>query len=788
MTKHMRDNVQLEVLRDITDDVIESDFVPYSCLFDPNTLLTKNGELMQIIKITGFTYEVITNEEADLRQIIRKALGKSIRTNEYAVWLHTLRRKKRLSPDGHYPDEFSHSLHEAWKERNEWDRKFTNELYITVLKEGQSADITSFSGFVDGLLPARDRAIRNRYLDRLYEELDATVTEMLSHLESFGARRLSIVKRDGIYYGEHLEFLEKLINLEERPMPVPRQDLCTYLSSGEITFAYNAMEVRTAEGHRRFGAVLTVKEYKESGLHRIDEFLQIPCEFIVSQSINFIHADRALSEYQSQKYYTAVSGDEELADMAELTRILNNSRSKTDFGEQQTNIFVIGESIRELESSLKHVRTSLSNSGIITIREDLKFEECYWSMLPGNFEFTTRLTYIDTPHVGGFVNIHNYPAGNAKGCPWGPPVTLFYTAAGTPYFFNFHIVDNGHASIVGPPGSGKLVLINFLISESRKYHNRLFYLDSSGKSQRFVEAIGGSYFQLADPTSATHHLGPLHMADSKANRDFLTLWMSTLIDPTGSSLDEGTFKLFSQAIAHLYTLPDEQRTLSNAATYIATLNPTIAEKLAPWYGSGELAFYFDHPDESVAPKNGIIGFNLKDLLGKHHLLIPVASYLLHRITMTLDGTPSILVLDEAWQLLNSPMFAPRVRQWLSYLTSKNALAVMCTEDLEAAADTGLSHDIIASVASQIYMPDDNAEDMYPDIFGLTEEEATYIEAMNPVYRHFMLKRAGETIVAELNLGGMSRALAILSGEGELEDDYLSKPPGYDDSRAMEYDS
>ena len=67
MDKHMRDNMQLEVLRDITDDVVEADFVPYSCLFDPNTILTKNGELMQIIKITGFTYEVITNEEADLR-------------------------------------------------------------------------------------------------------------------------------------------------------------------------------------------------------------------------------------------------------------------------------------------------------------------------------------------------------------------------------------------------------------------------------------------------------------------------------------------------------------------------------------------------------------------------------------------------------------------------------------------------------------------------------------------------------------------------------------------------
>lgn len=789
MDKHMRDNMQLEVLRDITDDVIESDFVPYSCLFDPNTILTKNGELIQIVKITGFTYEVITNEEADLRQVIRRAVAASINTNEYAVWFHTLRRKKRLSPDGNYPDEFSHTLHEAWKNRNEWDRKFTNELYITVVKEGQNADIVNAKGFFDGLIPARDRAIRNRYLDRVSEELDDVVTEMLSHLESFGARRLSIVERDGVYYGEHLEFLEKLINLEERPMPIVRQDLCTYLTSGEITFAYNAMEVRTAEGHRRFGAVLTVKEYKESGLHRIDEFLQIPCEFIVTQSINFIHAELALSEFQSQRYYIGVSGDEHLSDIAELTRILNNNHSsKTDYGEQQTTIFVIGESVREMENSLKQVRKTLSANGIVTIREDLKFEECYWAMLPANFEFTTRLDHIDTMHVGGFVNIHNYPAGNAKGCPWGPPVTLFYTAAGTPYFFNFHIADNGHTSVVGTHGSGKTTLVNFLISESRKYHNRLFYLDSRGFSGRFVEAIGGSYYQLADPTSAHHHLGPLHLADSKANRDFLALWMATLIDPTGASIDEAMLGIFNQTIAHLFSLPDEQRTLSNAARFIEQVNPDVAAHLAPWHGDGEYAFYFDHPDESVAPQNGIIGFNLSELLDHPNLLIPVASYLLHRITMTLDGAPSIIVLDEAWQLLNSPMFAPRIRQWLAYLSSKNALAVMTTEDLERADSSGLSSDIIASVASQIYMPDEDAEETYPDIFGLTEEEATYIEAMNPIYRHFMLKRASETIVAELNLGGMARAIAILSGEGELEDDFSDKPPGYSGDLAMEYDS
>ena len=261
--RNQLDNKLLEVYRDITDDVVESDFVPYACLFDANTILTKNGELLQIIKITGFTYEAISNDDVDLRNVIRQAIMQGIDSNEYAVWFHTLRRKKNLSPDGQYPDEFSDRLHKAWKLRNEWDRKYTNELYVTIVKDGQPAEIHSPKGFIEGLIPAVDRRVRNKYLERIAPELDATVVRILDALRDFGAKRLTMVKRGDRYYGEHLEFLEKLINLEERPMPIEEMALSDYLTSGEISFAYNAMEVRTAEEHRRFGAILTVKEYNK---------------------------------------------------------------------------------------------------------------------------------------------------------------------------------------------------------------------------------------------------------------------------------------------------------------------------------------------------------------------------------------------------------------------------------------------------------------------------------------------------------------------------------------------
>jgi len=149
--------------------------------------------------------------------------------------------------------------------------------------------------------------------------------------------------------------------------------------------------------------------------------------------------------------------------------------------------------------------------------------------------------------------------------------------------------------------------------------------------------------------------------------------------------------------------------------------------------------------------------------------------LLHRITMTLDGTPSILVLDEAWHLLNNPMFAPRVGGWMEYLTSKNALAIFATEQVEESASCAFAAQIVQRAATQIYLPDDDPSDVYTDVFELEDEEFAYLDAMNVHYRHFMLKRGDETIIAELNLGGLDDILAILGGEDDDEEQAISQP-------------
>src|SRR6201999_1081579 len=104
-----------------------------------------------------------------------------------------------------------------------------------------------------------------------------------------------------------------------------------------------------------------------------------------------------------------------------------------------------------------------------------------------------RATPITTMNLASFNSFHNNPTGKATGNHWGDAVTVLETTSGTPYYFNFHLRDVGHTTIIGPTGAGKTVLMNFLCAQAQKFQCRLFFFDKDRGAEIFLRALGGTY-------------------------------------------------------------------------------------------------------------------------------------------------------------------------------------------------------------------------------------------------------------------------------------------------------
>lgn len=757
--KHDASNKDLEKFVDITDDVIESDFVPYACLYDPSTIATKDGELLQTIKITGLGYDV---QSGDLRTAIRTAIRKAIPNDRYAIWLHTLRRKQQGNVRTHYADPFSGKIDEVWRTNQPSSLSYVNELYITLVIAGEETRLTNRDVFLQSFLRKRDIRKRSAAMDVALKELNATTSAMLKLLSPFGSKRLTMVERDGAFYSEQLEFLEKLINLEERPMAVPMRDLSHVLTSGEITFGFNAMEVRTAEGQRRFAAILTLKEYKESTLAGIDKFLEIPCELIVSQCFDFTGAPKARSAYQKQAKFLHYSGDKQLAKWIEIDRLMNenSSNERLHFGQQQTTIFLIANGVNALESNVRMVQRSLNRLGLVVVREDLRFENCYWSQLPANFTFIARHNAVDTDHLAGFVNLQAAPMGNATGSPWGPPVTVFTTVQDAAYYFNFHRQQSAHTIILGKKGTGRTTFTHLLLSQTRKLPLAIWYLDATGRAEPFISAMGG---QVQTIGSSNCKLNPLMLPDTPANRDFLALWLSTLIDPSGTQLNASTLGYFKHVIDTVLQLPREQRRMSAIIAIFREADALMANSLQRYAAGGQYGELFDMPEDNFTAGK-LRAWDISQWMADPATRVPLTGYLLHRLTGMLNGAPTLIVMEDGFRILDTPLFSARVGGWCDYLTKNNAASLITTADIEQSADYAYCS-IIANKAATIFaMPDSSPSTAYSTGFGFSAADLSALSYMNNARRHVLQKRGDEAVVVNATLSGLPPlALQTLRG-------------------------
>src|SRR5207342_1870031 len=100
----------------------------------------------------------------------------------------------------------------------------------------------------------------------------------------------------------------------------------------------------------------------------------------------------------------------------------------------------------------------------------------------------------------------------------------------------------------------------------------------------------------------------------------------------------------------------------------------------------------------------LLGFEMGEILDDPVSLDPVLLYLFHRIELQLDGTPTIIVLEEGWKLLDAPIFAPQIKDWLQTLRKLNAIVVFVTPNIESAVESSIGDTLVQQAATSIFLP------------------------------------------------------------------------------------
>lgn len=740
--------------------------LPYTNHVDDRTIATHDGLLMQIIHLGGFPFETADSEELNYRKSLRDSMLRAIGSSRFAVYHHIVRRRIEPALGAAYPERFSADLNEAWLKRMRSKQLFVNELFLTFVRR----PLQGKGGLVDhwmnkiGIAPAAGSAS----ITAERAALAGAVDQLVAGLSQYDPRILTAYDDTGGSFSEPLEFLSLLLNGEMRPVKLPHCSIAEYLPYRRISFGRDLIEHSSAGAvPRQFTAMLSVKDYPgHTTPGMLDDLLRLPTEMVISQSFGFIDRGPALSSIGLTLRRMRASDDEAHSLKSELAAAKDDvSAGRAAYGEHHLTIAVRSDNMSAVDDGVAEVQASLSDLGMIAVKEDIGLEAAYWAQFPGNGKFIARRALISSRNFSCFASNHNFPIGRVNNNHWGEAVTLLETTAAGPYYFNFHKGDLGNFTIIGPSGSGKTVVLNFLLSQARKYNPRIVFFDKDRGAELFIRSIGGSYQVLRPGVAAG--LNPLQLSDTPENRHFLLEWLTRLIGGDGSLAPEEAERV-KDALDASFAAPIEYRRLRYFVGLLrGSHRPHAADlwsRLRPWWGDGEYAWLFDNPIDQTDLTRASVGFDMTRILDEPVMRTPAMMYLFHRVEERLDGTPAIIVIDEGWKALDDDVFIQRIKDWEKTIRKRNGIVGFATQSAEDALSSRIASTIVEQAATQIFMANSKAKATdYCDGFGLTPHEHALIRSLPDDSRCFLIKHGNDSVVARLDLSGEVDLLTILSG-------------------------
>ncbi len=768
--------------------------IPYTAHVSPTVVKTSFGDYLQVFRLSGASFE--TNDDQELNNWHERlnVLWRNIAGPNVALWSQVIRRREDLTQVGAPPGDFADSLIAKYRRRLGGETLMINEIYLAIVHRPASGLATGLIG--KALARTQSHAERLECADALdvCEKLAQTVAASLARYEP---EILGIYRDESLQCSSLLEYLGVLVNGEWQRIPLPQGPINQSLATTRLFFGVETLEYRLPT-RTRAGAMLGIKEYPTpSSVGMYNALLSAPFPFVLTQSFAFLTKSAGQGLLQRQFNRMANAGDFAVTQAEQLKAALDAiTCNEFVMGDHHLSLQVLadlpdgatdGADPRRLKSLNDHVaiaRSMLADCGMLVAREDLALEAAFWAQLPGNFPFRPRKAPITSRNFAAMAPFHNYPTGRATGNHWGDALTLLVTSAQSPYYFSLHASDpsspdggarkdTGHTLICGPTGSGKTVLVGFLVSTlaSRKVTQIVF--DKDHGLEILVRALGGEYLSLRN--AAPTGFNPLQLPVTPINVEFLKLWLRQLVaanSPGGAAVNSVREHAdLDQALRGTLALEPSARRLSRLVEF---LDPTDSEgvhaRLARWCEScrGDYAWVFDNAtDNAIARLEGhsLIGFDVTDFIDHPLTRAPITLYLFHLVRGLLDGRPLVCWMDEFWRLLADKAFESFAKDGPKTWRKLNGVMCLATQSTGDVLESPISRTLIEQTPTKIFFPNSNAEFVeYTQGFGLTEREYRLIkDQMEPGSRQFLVKQGQHSVVCRLDLKGFDAELTVISG-------------------------
>ena len=531
------------------------------------------------------------------------------------------------------------------------------------------------------------------------------------------------------------------------------------------------------EDDMRHGAMFTFKKYPTQTSPGFLDRLDLPGNTVVTHSFTPLDLIPALARVQRTVRQMSAADDAARSAQAELVDAADDLASgRISFGQHQVSVMAVARTRAELDALSAEIRTQAQRALAVAVREDIGARAAYFAQHPGNFGFRSRDAMISSACFADFAALHTTGRGLVPGTePWGAPITILPTENGEPYRFNFHLAGEpgdrtvGHTLVIGRTGSGKTLGTAFLLAQAQRVNPRIIAFDKDRGLESALRALGGSYsaVRMGIPTG----FNPFHSEADLRGVGWITDWLGALLATDALPLTPVQAEALSQAAKANADSDPYLQTLAHFRSQLTSVDDggDLHTRFGQWEDGQYHWLFSGTGTDPLAFDNQVTAFDLTEIFDSPSVRTAWLSYVFRRIERTVeDGHPTIIVLDEAWKMLDDGYFQSRLKDWMLTMRKKNVVVVMLTQRVSHIAESRAGGSILESTVTQILFPSskNRPDELAP--LGLTDRETEYLCISSAGARTALVRSGDGSTVVDLDLSVLGPMVGILGG-GSLAD-------------------
>ncbi|MDQ0561873.1 type IV secretion system protein VirB4 [Rhizobium mesoamericanum] len=771
-----------------------ADLVPYAGLIDNGVLLLKDGSLMAGWYFAGPDLESATdlerNELSGRINVILSRLGSGWMIQVEAIRVPTVDYPSK--DNCYFPDPVTCAIDAERRAHFEREQgHFESKHALVLTYRPLESKKTALSRYIYSDAASRKKS----YADTVLITFKNAVREIEQYLASvLSIRRMetrATTERGGVRtarYDELLQFVRFCIAGENHPIRLP--DIPMYLDWVATAQLEHGLTPKVE--NRYLGVVAIDGLPAESWPGILNSLDQMPLTYRWSSRFIFLDAEEARQKLERtrKKWQQKVrpffdqlfqtesrSVDQDaMAMVAETEEAIAQASSQlVAYGYYTPVVVLFDEDQEVLQEKAEAIRRLVQAEGFGARIESLNATDAYLGSLPGNWYCNIREPLINTSNLADLVPLNSVWSGNpAAPCPFYPPHSppLMQVASGsTPFRLNLHVDDVGHTLIFGPTGSGKSTLLALIAAQFRRYDGaQIFAFDKGNSLLPLTLAAGGDHYEIGgdnDEESRALVFCPLSNLSTDGDRAWASEWIEMLVSLQGVTITPDHRNAISRQVALMATAPG--RSLSDFVSGVQMRE--IKGALHHYTVDGPMGQLLDAEEDGLT-LGKFQCFEIEQLMNMgERNLVPVLTYLFRRIEKRLNGSASLIVLDEAWLMLGHPVFRSKIREWLKVLRKANCAVVLATQSISDAERSGIIDVLKESCPTKICLPNGAAREPgtreFYERIGFNERQIEIVSNAIPKREYYVATPEGRRLF-DMALGPIALSFVGASSKQDLK--------------------